>query len=72
MRFTQQEKYEIIKLVDQSDLSANWTLKELGSIEEPFTTGTSVIRKMDMMDLLLNNLIGVKFGIKSLQNNRLL
>jgi transposase InsO family protein len=30
MRFTQQEKYEIIKLVDQSDLSANWTLKELG------------------------------------------
>ena len=30
MRFTQQEKYEIIKLVDQSDLSANRTLKELG------------------------------------------
>jgi putative transposase len=30
MRFTQQEKYEIIRLVDGSDLSANRTLKELG------------------------------------------
>ena len=30
MRFTQQEKFEIIRLVDGSDLSANRTLKELG------------------------------------------
>jgi putative transposase len=30
MRFSQQEKYEIINLVDGSDLSANRTLKELG------------------------------------------
>jgi putative transposase len=30
MRFSQQEKYEIIQLVDGSDLSANRTLKELG------------------------------------------
>jgi putative transposase len=30
MRFSQQEKYEIIRLVDGSDLSANRTLKELG------------------------------------------
>jgi transposase len=30
MRISQQEKYEIIRLVDGSDLSANRTLKELG------------------------------------------
>ena len=30
MRFNQQEKHEIIRLVDGSDLSANRTLKELG------------------------------------------
>jgi putative transposase len=30
MRFSQQEKYEIIRLVDGSDLSTNRTLKELG------------------------------------------
>jgi len=30
MRLSQQEKYEIIKLVEGSDLSANRTLKELG------------------------------------------
>jgi len=30
MRFSQDEKYEIIKLIDGSDLSANRTLKELG------------------------------------------
>jgi putative transposase len=30
MRFNQQEKYEIIQLVDGSDLSTNRTLKELG------------------------------------------
>jgi putative transposase len=30
MRFSQQEKYELIRLVDGSDLSANRTLKELG------------------------------------------
>ena len=36
MRFTQQEKYEIIKLVDGSDLSANRTLKELGIYKRTF------------------------------------
>ena len=30
MRFSQQEKYDIIQMVDRSDLSANRTLKELG------------------------------------------
>ena len=30
MRFSQQEKYDIIRMVDGSDLSANRTLKELG------------------------------------------
>ncbi len=30
MRFSQQEKYAIIRLVDGSDLSANRTLMELG------------------------------------------
>jgi putative transposase len=36
MRFTQQEKYEIIKLVDGSELSANRTLKELGIYKRTF------------------------------------
>jgi len=36
MRFSQQEKYEIIKLVDDSDLSANRTLKELGIHKRTF------------------------------------
>jgi len=36
MRFTQQEKYEIICLVDGSDLSANRTLKELGIHKRTF------------------------------------
>jgi transposase InsO family protein len=36
MRFTQQEKYEIIQLVDGSDLSANRTLKELGIHKRTF------------------------------------
>ena len=36
MRFSQQEKYEIIKLVDGSDLSANRTLKELGIHKRTF------------------------------------
>ena len=30
MRFSLQEKYDIIRLVDRSDLSVNRTLKELG------------------------------------------
>ena len=30
MRFSQDEKYEIIRLVEGSDLSLNRTLKELG------------------------------------------
>jgi putative transposase len=36
MRFTQQEKHEIILLVDGSDLSANRTLKELGIYKRTF------------------------------------
>ncbi len=36
MQFTQQEKYEIIRLVDGSDLSANRTLKELGIHKRTF------------------------------------
>jgi putative transposase len=36
MRFSQQERYEIIKLVDGSDLSANRTLKELGIHKRKF------------------------------------
>jgi putative transposase len=36
MRFSQQEKYEIIKLVDGSDLSANRTLKGIGIHKRTF------------------------------------
>jgi putative transposase len=36
MRLSQQEKFEIIKLVDGSDLSANRTLKELGIYKRTF------------------------------------
>jgi putative transposase len=36
MRFTQEEKHEIILLVDGSDLSANRTLKELGIYKRTF------------------------------------
>jgi transposase InsO family protein len=36
MRFTQEEKYEIIRMVDGSDLSANRTLKELGIHKRTF------------------------------------
>jgi len=36
MRFSQQEKYEIIRLVTGSDLSANRTLKELGLHKRTF------------------------------------
>jgi putative transposase len=36
MRFSQQEKHEIIKLVEGSDLSANRTLKELGIHKRTF------------------------------------
>ena len=36
MRFNQQEKYDIIMLVDGSDLSANRTLKELGIHKRTF------------------------------------
>jgi putative transposase len=36
MRFSQQEKYEIIKLVDGSDLSVNRTLKESGIRKQTF------------------------------------
>lgn len=36
MRFSQQEKLEIIRLVDGSDLSANRTLKELGICKRTF------------------------------------
>ena len=32
MRFSQQEKHDIIRMVDGSDLSANRTLKELGLV----------------------------------------
>jgi len=36
MRFNQQEKYDIIMLVDGSDLSANRTIKELGIHKRTF------------------------------------
>jgi len=36
MRFSQEEKYEIIRLIDGSDLSANRTLKELGIHKRTF------------------------------------
>lgn len=36
MRFTQNEKAEIIDLVEKSDLSANRTLKELGIPKRTF------------------------------------
>ncbi len=36
IRFTQREKYEIIRMVTRSDLSANRTLKEIGLHERTF------------------------------------
>lgn len=36
MRFTQQEKYELIKLVEDSELGVNRTLKELGIAKRTF------------------------------------
>ena len=36
MRFTQKEKYEIIKLVEESDLGVNRTLKEIGIHKSTF------------------------------------
>ena len=36
MRFSQQEKYDIIRLIERSDLSANRTLKELGLHKRTF------------------------------------
>jgi putative transposase len=36
MRFTQEEKYEIIRLVDGSDVSANRTLKDMGIHKRTF------------------------------------
>ena len=36
MRFTQEEKYEIIRLVETSDLGVNRTLQELGIAKRTF------------------------------------
>ena len=36
MRFTQDEKHEIIRMVTRSDLSVNRTLKELGLHKRTF------------------------------------
>lgn len=39
MRFNQQEKYEIIQLVEDSDLGVNRTLQELGISKGRIITG---------------------------------
>ncbi len=45
MRFTQAEKYQIIRLVETSEIGVNRTLKEIGLHKIPSTTGTLSIWK---------------------------
>lgn len=50
MHYTQREKYEIIRLVEDSDLGVIRTLKELKiNKKQPFICGTNHIQKMGMM-----------------------
>jgi hypothetical protein len=41
MRYSKEEKEEIIRLVERSELSVNRTIKELNSVRQLFTTGTT-------------------------------
>jgi len=43
MRYSPSEKLEIIRIVEDSDLSVRQTLKELGIHAVPFTTGIADI-----------------------------
>lgn len=45
MRFTQEEKYEIIKLVEESELGVNRTLKEIGVHKSTFYNWYEKYRK---------------------------
>jgi transposase-like protein len=49
MRFSQAEKMEIIRLVQDSELSVKRTLEELDVPVHRSTVGTSVTRKTAMM-----------------------
>ncbi len=51
MRFTQAEKYEIIRPVETSEIGVNRTLKEIGSTRAPSTTGTVSALKVVLTDL---------------------
>jgi hypothetical protein len=53
MRFTQNEKYEIIRLVEDSELGVNRHLASLIFQKGRFTTGMEGILSMAMMDLHL-------------------
>jgi len=59
MRFTQQEKYEIVSLVDGSDLSANRTLTELGIYKRTFYNWYMMSRPRKTLHILLVILISL-------------
>ena len=65
MRFTQQEKYEIIRLVEDSEIGVSRTLLKLGIHKSTFYNCMEDTNKKDMMDSLLaiERLIqpGIKF-----------
>jgi len=50
MRFTQSEKMEIIKIVQQSELGKNRSLKELGIKKSTSISGMAEIRVRGLMD----------------------
>ena len=49
MRFSQQEKYEIIRLVETSEIGVNRTLKEIGLHKSTFIIGMVNIEKKVLM-----------------------
>ena len=55
MRYSPSEKLEIIRIVEDSDLSVRQTLKELGIHAVPFTTGIADIWKMEWRAWALNS-----------------
>ena len=63
MHYSQNEKMEIIRLVEQSDLGVIRTLRQLKVNKT--TNGIMATNSMDMMDWLEGLVIGKKFGIRS-------
>jgi transposase-like protein len=55
MRYPATEKLEIIRLVEQSDLSVRLTLEHLGIPRSTSTSGTIAIRNVASMALKINH-----------------